>query len=194
MNYLDIIIFIVTYLLGSVPFGLILTKCFLGVDVREVGSGNIGATNVYRTGSKPIAILTLIMDGLKGIFAVLLAQKMGLSDIAINYCGFLCIIGHMYPIWLKFKGGKGVATTIAVVLTLTPLTGIMVILIWLATFWYKRISSLASVIATIFLTLIAAIVDYSLSIVTIYFIISLLILFKHTDNIKRLCNGEEKKI
>ena len=109
-------------------------------------------------------------------------------------CGCLCIIGHMYPMWLKFKGGKGVATTIAVVLALTPITGLMVILIWLATFFYKRISSLASVMATVFLPIIVAIVNYSIINVVAYLIISLLILLKHQDNIVRLYNGKEKQL
>ncbi len=194
MNYLNYIIFILAYLLGSIPFGLILSKCFLGLDIRTIGSGNIGATNVYRTGNKLIAIATLILDCFKGFLAILLAKQMNLQETQIIMCGCLSIIGHIYPFWLKFKGGKGVATAIAVVITITPLIGLVVMMIWLIMFICKKISSLASIVATIFLPLLAAIFDYSSSIVAAYLIISILILIKHIDNIKRLFCGEEKKI
>lgn len=194
MNILSIIMYIVAYFLGSIPFGLILSKSFLGLDIRNVGSGNIGATNVYRTGNKIIAIFTLLMDGLKGFAAIYIAKKIGFSYQEMSNCGLLCIIGHMFPIWLKFKGGKGVATTIAAVLTLTPFIGLMIVLIWLITFNYTRISSIASLIAAILLPIIATFMDYSLHLVVIYLMISLLILLKHVSNIKRLFSGKEHKI
>lgn len=194
MSYFNFIAYIIAYLLGSIPFGLLFSKCFLGLDIRSIGSGNIGATNVYRTGNKLLAIFTLIMDGLKGVAAIYVAKLMGFSYQEMINSGFLCVIGHMFPVWLKFRGGKGVATTIAVVLTLTPFTGLMVILMWLVTFFYRRISSLASVVAATFLPILTAIIDYSLGTIIIYFIISLLILFKHQDNIKRLSSGKENRI
>lgn len=191
MNYIN---FFMAYFLGSIPFGLIFTKCFLGLDIRNFGSGNIGATNVYRTGNKFVAVLTLLMDCFKGLLVIYFARKTGLSNYEINLCGFLCILGHIYPVWLKFKGGKGVATSFAIILTVEPYVGLSVIFIWIIVFLYKRISSLSSIITFIALPLVAIILDISFSNKIMFVIVSVFILIKHVDNLKRLYQGKEKQL
>ena len=208
-----IIVFAIGYLIGSIPFGLVLTRLAGYGDIRQIGSGNIGATNVLRTGNKPLALLTLILDIVKGAAAVLLAKYMMTFDAAL-YAGVGAFLGHLYPIWLKFKGGKGVATTIGILTAILPMLGLGVILLWLATAALFRISSLAALTAIGLSPAIAWFLtkDYSSTVTaldgsTTWFVnqhmnalpyicafIAIFVFIKHKQNILRLLNGTEPKI
>lgn len=209
----SIIIFAIGYLIGSIPFGLVLTRLAGYGDIRSIGSGNIGATNVLRTGNKPLALLTLILDVGKGAAAVLLAKYMMTFDAAL-YAGVGAFLGHLFPVWLKFKGGKGVATTIGILTAILPMLGLGIILLWLATAALFRISSLAALVAIGLSPVIAWFLtkDYNSTVMapdgsTTWFVnqnmnavpyicafIALLIFIKHKQNILRLLNGTEPKI
>ncbi len=181
------------YLIGSIPFGLILTRLGGYGDIRNIGSGNIGATNVLRTGNKPLALATLILDTFKGAIAV------GLALYFINFnaamlAGFFALVGHLFPVWLKFKGGKGVATTLGTLLALKPLIGIAACGIWLLTAIAFRYSSL-SALAAIGLTPVLAHFMYGDANLTgLCGVIATLVFYKHRENIRRLLNKEEPKI
>lgn len=184
---------LVGYVFGSIPFGLILTKLAGLGDVREIGSGNIGATNVLRTGKKPLAALTLLADILKGLLPTLLVT---LYFELIPYgliAGFMALIGHMFPVWLKFKGGKGVATYIGVAFGFFWPSGLCFILSWLVVAFLFRYSSLSALIAC----LVTPFVTFFLTeeiIATTLFVMSILVLIRHRSNIERLIAGEEDKI
>ena len=143
-----IIVAIYSYLLGSIPFGLILTKLFLKKDIRDVGSGNIGTTNVLRTGKKSLAAATLLLDLLKGYFSVVITFHY-FQDL-ISYSALLCFVGHIFPIWLKFKGGKGVATYIGFLFGMNLYIGLFFLLIWLFVSFVSRYSSLSSILGSLF--------------------------------------------
>ena len=182
---------LIGYGLGSVPFGLVLTKLAGLGDIRSIGSGNIGATNVLRTGRKDLAFLTLICDSSKGAFAVFIMSF--LYPFAAIGAALGSVIGHLFPVWLKFKGGKGVATTLGVMLVLTPVAGILSCIIWLFIALTFRISSLSALIAIGLAPLWAGLFYGDIyGIVTI--IIAALVFYKHQDNIRRLMNGTEPKI
>ena len=181
---------ITSYLMGSIPFGFILTKIFLKKDIREIGSGNIGATNALRTGNKVLGYSTLILDILKAIVPVIYV-KIFYQDFL--YIASLCaFIGHVFPIWLKFKGGKGVATYLGILFAINFYYGIIFVLFWFVTFFISKFSSLSSLVG-------AASIPIYLSIITqfdqvIFFsIMFVLIFFTHRENIKRLKNKEETK-
>lgn len=183
---------LISYLLGSIPSGLILAKIFNKADLRKHGSGNIGATNAFRVGGHLLGTLTLVLDLIKGMSSVVLAQVLEIEFPA--FYGFICIIGHVFPIWLKFKGGKGVATALGVILAIYPIIGILSLGLWVIIFKASRISSIASLFSLAFSILILCLVadDY---INSIFLVMSLiLIVFKHKDNIIRLYRGEENKI
>lgn len=180
------------YLLGSVPFGLVITKLAGHGDIREIGSGNIGATNVLRTGRKDLALATLLLDAGKGAIAVLLAYNfLGSQTAAI--AGMAAFIGHCFSVYLKFKGGKGVATFMGTLLAINFFTGLATIGVWLATAALFRISSLSALVAS----LSAPITSYLLLGDTTWTAISfmtLVIFIRHKDNIGRIAHGEESKI
>jgi glycerol-3-phosphate acyltransferase PlsY len=193
----QLLFLVLTYLIAAIPFGLVLTKIFVKKDVREFGSGNIGATNVVRVAGKKIGLLTLILDGFKGAVMVVIARftfadASGLH-IFLVLVGMVAVIAHVYPLYLNFKGGKGVATTIAVLLALDLNIGLSVIGIWALTFAIFRTSSISS-IAAIFSSIILSIC-YGTSISQILFCIFLfaLILYRHKENLERLIAGKEKK-
>ncbi len=198
MTFLYQFLFLVlTYLIAAIPFGLVLTKIFAKKDVREFGSGNIGATNVVRVAGKKIGLLTLILDGFKGAIMVVIARftfadASGLH-IFLVLVGMVAVIAHVYPVYLNFKGGKGVATTLAVLLAHDLNIGLSVIGIWALTFAIFRTSSISS-IAAIFSSIILSIC-YGTSISQILFCIFLfaLILYRHKENLERLIAGKEKK-
>ncbi|MEM9468983.1 MAG: glycerol-3-phosphate 1-O-acyltransferase PlsY [Pseudomonadota bacterium] len=205
---------IIGYLIGSIPFGLVLCKIFGYGDIRKIGSGNIGATNVLRTGNKILALATLILDSAKGAIAVLTALFIFSKGCDFIYClsktcpcerfpypvslmafvaGFGAIIGHCFPIWLKFKGGKGVATTLGTLLIATPIAGVVACLTWLFSAWLGKISSLAAITAMIVMpTPVYLFHGLEASLVAVA--IALLVIIKHKDNIARLKNGTEPKI
>ncbi len=184
------IIGIISYLMGSIPFGLILTKIFLKKDIREIGSGNIGATNALRTGNKLIGYSTLILDVLKAIVPVLYV-KINLPDAV--YVSALCaFIGHVFPVWLKFKGGKGVATYLGILFSLNIIFGLVFGICWLIIFFISKYSSLASLIGSLSIPVYILIME-DLENVFFYAIMFILIFFTHRENIKRLKNKEETK-
>ena len=179
------------YLLGSIPFGLVLTRLAGLGDIRTIGSGNIGTTNVLRTGRKDLAFLTLICDSGKGALAVILLSL--LSPSAMLGAALGSVVGHLYPVWLKFKGGKGVATTLGVMIAMTPLAGLLTCAAWLLTAIIFRISSLSALIAVLTAPFSAAIL-YGIHEAFITAILAVLIWIKHVDNIKRIMNRTEPKI
>ena len=181
---------IISYLMGSVPFGFILTKIFLKKDIREIGSGNIGATNALRTGNKTIGYSTLVLDILKAVAPVIYVKVFYQDFLYIaSLCAFL---GHVFPIWLKFKGGKGVATYVGILFSINIYFGIIFTISWFITFFISKYSSLSSLVG-------AASVPIYLLVLTqfdqgIFFtIMFVLIFFTHRENIKRLKNKEETK-
>ena len=184
---------VAAYLLGSVPFGLIFTKISGRGDIRGIGSGNIGATNVLRTGSRKLAGLTLIFDAGKGSVAVAVADHFAGSQMAA-VAGLLVVAGHCFPIWLKFVGGKGVATSLAVFATLDLRLGGLFVLVWLVTAWLSRFSSLAALCAVLAVTTGSFfLLDDSVT-QTIILLLSALVWPRHHANIGRLLNGTETKI
>ena len=188
MDYL--IVGIVSYLMGSIPFGLILTKIFLNKDIREIGSGNIGATNALRTGNKLIGYSTLILDIAKAIIPVIFV-KINYPDLI--YIASLCaFLGHVFPIWLKFKGGKGVATYVGILFSINLLLGIIFVASWGIIFLMFRYSSLSSIIGSISIPIYILITD-QISNAIFFSIMFVLIFFTHRENIKRLINKEESK-
>ncbi|MEP0235180.1 glycerol-3-phosphate 1-O-acyltransferase PlsY [Roseibium sp.] len=180
------------YLLGSIPFGLIITRLGGMGDVREIGSGNIGATNVLRTGNKKLAAATLICDALKGTLAVLVIKCFFGAEMAL-VAGFGAFLGHLFPVWLKFKGGKGVATYIGILLGLNWPFALLFCAIWLACAFLFRYSSLSAFVASI-LTPLALFAAADVQMAAMFAILTLILLLKHHENIKRLLNGEETKI
>ena len=184
------IIGIISYLMGSIPFGLILTKIFLKKDIREIGSGNIGATNALRTGNKPIGYSTLILDVLKAVIPVLYV-KINFPD-AVYISALFAFIGHVFPVWLKFKGGKGVATYVGILFSLNIIYGLVFGICWLIIFFISKYSSLASLIGSLSIPVYILILE-GLENVFFYVIMFILIFFTHRENIKRLKNKEETK-
>ena len=184
------IIGIISYLMGSIPFGLILTKIFLKKDIREIGSGNIGATNALRTGNKLIGYSTLILDVLKAVIPVLYV-KINFPD-AVHISALFTFIGHVFPVWLKFKGGKGVATYVGILFSLNIIFGLIFCICWLIIFFISKYSSLASLIGSLSIPVYILILE-DLENVFFYAIMFILIFFTHRENIKRLKNKEETK-
>ena len=188
MDYL--IIGIASYLMGSIPFGLILTKIFLKKDIREIGSGNIGATNALRTGNKLIGYSTLILDISKAIIPVIYV-RINYPDLI--YIASLCaFLGHVFPIWLKLKGGKGVATYVGILFSINIILGLVFVASWVFIFLLSRYSSLSSIIASI-LVPIYILITGQINDAIFFAIMFILIFFTHRENIKRLKNKEESK-
>lgn len=179
------------YLLGSIPFGLVLTRLGGLGDVRQIGSGNIGATNVLRTGHKGLAALTLILDGGKGAAAVLAAQYFAPDSVA--YAATAAFLGHLYPVWLKFKGGKGVATFFGILLAAEPFAGLASCTTWLLTVFTLRYSSLAALVAALLSPLYAYFLGDGRTAI-LAGALAALIFWRHKANIARLRNGTEPKI
>ncbi len=185
-----IVVAVYSYLLGSIPFGLVLTKIFLKKDIREIGSGNIGTTNVLRTGKKSLAVATLVLDLLKGYFSIVITFIY--FDSLVSYSALICFIGHIFPVWLKFKGGKGVATYLGVILALSYKFFLIFGITWLVLSFLFRYASLSSIISSliVFIFSFFFINDFSL----ILFIFFIIIIYTHRENIVRLKNSEESKI
>ena len=183
---------VVGYLFGSIPFGIVIARLLGLGNLREIGSGNIGATNVLRTGSKPAAAATLILDGGKGAIAVLIARLLAAEDAA-QLAGLMAFLGHCFPIWLKFKGGKGVATFLGLMLALAWPVGIACCLTWLATAVISRISSLSALVAAASSTFwIMFLTNGNAFLLGIA--VTLLVFWRHKENIQRLRTGSEPKI
>jgi glycerol-3-phosphate acyltransferase PlsY len=179
------------YLLGSVPFGLILTRLAGLGDIRSIGSGNIGATNVLRTGRKTLAAATLVLDGLKGTAAVLIGWRWGLFGALAGGLG--AYLGHCFPMWLRFKGGKGVATFLGVILGLHWPTMVITTLVWIGTALVSRYSSLSALIASVAAPFVLLFFNRAEG-AALTALLTALIWFRHRENLKRLCSGTEPKI
>jgi len=207
MTKIYLIVAVVAYLLGAIPFGLILVRLFRGTDVRQIGSGNIGATNVMRTGSKGLGIATLLLDATKGYAAVLVAMWITASSTgsdatrmftAGGIAALFAMVGHIFPVWLGFKGGKGVATGVGVFLALVPKAVLVVLGIFVVIFAAFRYVSLASIIATAAFPVVAYafLARRGEQMMFMPFIVaaSFLIIVKHHQNIRRLLSGTENRL
>ena len=185
-----IIVAAYSYLLGSIPFGLVLTKILLKKDIRKIGSGNIGTTNVLRTGKKSLAAATLVLDLLKGYFSIVITFIY--FDNLISYSALICFIGHIFPVWLKFKGGKGVATYLGVILALSYKFFIIFGISWLVLSFLFRYASLSSIVSSLIVFVYSYFYINNFSL--ILFIFFVIIIYTHRENIARLKNSEESKI
>ncbi|MGE4351751.1 MAG: glycerol-3-phosphate 1-O-acyltransferase PlsY [Bdellovibrionales bacterium] len=189
---LEIVCFsVIAYLLGSIPFGLLITRFAGEGDIRDIGSGNIGATNVLRTGRKELAVLTLLLDMLKGTLAVLLPVIW--AEQAAPFAAIAALVGHIFPVWLKFKGGKGVATALGALLALTPYVAVASMFSWLVCAYLLRISSLSALIAAAYLP-VWFFVFHEEPILWVASLMILLITYTHLPNIHRLAQGTEPHI
>lgn len=193
MILLNTLYILISYVIGSIPFGLVLTKAAGLGDIRKIGSGNIGATNVLRTGRKDLALLTLVLDAGKAAFAALLIEYVSQSLIVGVLAGVAAIIGHNYPVFLKFKGGKGVAATLGLMLAATPLVGVLTALTWLVMAFTFKYSSLSALTALLMAPLYALLFSEPI-IALIYLFLTILSFYRHKDNIQRILKGEESKI
>ena len=191
MNLDILYVFVYSYLLGSIPFGLIITKIFLGKDIRKVGSGNIGTTNVLRTGKKSLAAGTLLFDVLKGYFSILITYNY-FNDL-IYLSAYICLIGHIFPIWLKLKGGKGVATYLGVILGVSFNLGIVFGVTWIVIALIFRYSSLSSILGSMSVWFYSIFFANDMQSYFSFFLF-VIIFFTHKENIIRLKNSKEAKI
>lgn len=183
---------VLAYVLGSIPFGLVITRlCGLG-DLRSIGSGNIGATNVLRTGSKPAALATLLLDSGKGAIAVILARLL-VGEDAAQLAGLMAFLGHLFPVWLGFKGGKGVATYLGTLLALSFPIGLAACLSWAVIAAIFRISSLSALIAALSVPIWLMVLDHP-ELMAVCIAMGALIWIRHADNIRRIANGTEARI
>jgi len=183
---------ICAYLLGSVPTGLLLARAF-GINIRETGSGNIGATNVYRTVGRKIGILTLVGDCLKGLIPVLVAKWLGLPDLWVAAIGLAAFLGHVYTIFLRFKGGKGVATALGVFLGAAPLSLLGGLTVFAFVLYRWRYVSAASIAAAAVIPVAVALVTGKLELIAMSCVIAAIVIFRHRENIARLRAGTESK-
>ena len=192
----NLLLIILFYLIGSLPFALILTKLSGFGDIRNFGSGNVGATNVLRTGNKLLAIIVLSLDILKGLIPYLIIH-IYFNELSLLNKIFLChfaVIGHIYPIWLKFKGGKGVATYIGFLFGLNPYIAISFLLIWLVVAYISKYSSLGSLVGIFVAPAYFIFINFNFNISIFFIYLSFVIVIKHKENIKRLINKTESKI
>jgi glycerol-3-phosphate acyltransferase PlsY len=189
-----LIVVAVAYLLGSVPFGVVVARRSGGVDLRRVGSGNIGATNVLRAVGRGAAALTLLGDIGKGALAVGLARWAGLAPSFVAAAAMAAVVGHLYPVWVGFRGGKGVATTFGVVLAAMPAVGVWSLAIWVATAAAFRYSSLAALVATAAMPPLAWLTDGRPAMLGLSVVLTAAIFVRHRDNLRRLREGTERKI
>ena len=187
------IIYVITYSysLGSIPFGLIITKIFLNKDIRDIGSGNIGTTNVLRTGKKSLAAATLLFDVLKGYASIIITYKY--FNELIYLSALICFIGHIFPIWLKFKGGKGVATYLGIILGISFTLGVVFSIMWLLSAIIFRYSSLSSILSSMMVCFYSIFIGNEIQNYFL-FITFIIIIFTHKENIIRLKNSKESKL
>jgi len=202
------LIFIICYLIGSIPFGLILTKLFDNNDLRKIGSGNIGATNVLRTGNKTLALLTLILDLSKSFIPLFIFFKLYPHPIINDFFnliivdkiflilvfGYFFVLGHCFPIWLKFKGGKGIATSLGVILSIDFFIGLCLLTIWILVFLIFKISSLSALISSTSFPILIFFKYEKVNLLYLSILLTIFVFFTHRANIIRLLKKEEKKI
>ena len=180
------------YSVGCIPFGLLISKAISGIDPRREGSGNMGATNVLRVAGKTPAIITLVCDILKGMFPVLLAQFFGLDQQSILFVGFSAILGHLFPVFLMFQGGKGVAVSLGVFLWVAPKIALIAVVIWLCGVAIGKYSSMGALASFGALPFLALMFNRPPEFILFSFLVSSLVYFRHKENIIRLMSGEEK--
>lgn len=191
--YFPYLAVIASYLLGAVPFGLLFAKMLSNVDPREHGSGNIGATNAMRSGGKLVGILTLLADIVKAVIPVAIAISLEWSDLWVAIVGLAALVGHCFPIWLKFKGGKGVATMFGVLIPWMPGVALGTFALWLVVFKISAYVSLASVVAALSIAVWVLLLHGSTEAVLVGLLIGILVTFRHQSNLKRLMQGTEPK-
>ena len=189
--FLNFFIILISYLFGSIPSGYILTKYFSKIDITKEGSGNIGATNVLRSGSKKLAIITLLLDASKGIIPILIFYD---STFSLILAGLSSFIGHNYPIWLKFNGGKGIATYLGISFAVSLKLGLIFILIWLITALISKTSSISSLLTIFLIPFISLLILDDKLISLLFLILTSIAFYRHRSNIKRIINGNEPKI
>lgn len=189
-----ILFIVISYLIGSIPFGVLFSKLFGTKDLRSNGSGNIGATNAFRVGGKKLGILTFACDALKGVTPLWFISNFFPEDVVLlALCGFAAVLGHIFPVWLKFKGGKGVATTLAVLFVFDYMHGLFATAIWIITFAITRKSSLSSLVMMLCSSLLA----YFYLPIELAFsglMMAFLVIYRHKENINRLLKGEESSL
>ena len=185
---------VLAYLAGSIPFGLVITRLGGKGDIRSIGSGNIGATNVLRTGSKGLAFATLLLDGGKGAVVVLATASLGGDELAIGVAGLMAVVGHCFPVWLKFQGGKGVATCVATFAAFDIRLGLLFAALWLGTAAIIRYSSLAALVATMGCSLAAVWLQLPMPVALAVIMMSGISWARHHANIGRLLTGKESRI
>lgn len=192
---MSVSLLVLSYLLGAVPFGLIVARVCGKGDIRTQGSGNIGATNVVRVAGKKLGVLTLVLDAGKGALAVWVATYWGGETVAV-YAGVAAVIGHVFPVFLRFKGGKGVATTLAVLLALNPWVGLATGAVWLLVFFSTRLSSLSAILAMMAAPSFAFLLSEQGATPLVYatLFLAALVILRHRANIRRLINGEEGRL
>ena len=189
--FLNFFIILISYLFGSIPSGYILTKYFSKIDITKEGSGNIGATNVLRSGSKKLAIITLLLDASKGIIPIIIFYN---STFSLILAGLSSFIGHNYPIWLKFNGGKGIATYLGISFAVSLKLGLIFILIWLITALVSKTSSISSLLTIFLIPFISLLILDDKLISLLFLILTSIAFYRHRSNIKRIINGNEPKI
>lgn len=189
--FLNFFIILISYLFGSIPSGYILTKYFSKIDITKEGSGNIGATNVLRSGSKRLAIFTLLLDASKGIIPIIIFYN---STFSLILAGLSSFIGHNYPIWLKFNGGKGIATYLGISFAISLKLGLIFILIWLITALISKTSSISSLLTIFLIPFISLLILDDKLISLLFLILTSIAFYRHRSNIKRIINGNEPKI
>lgn len=207
-NFILFLILIICYLIGSIPFGLILTKLFDNNDLRNIGSGNIGATNVLRTGNKTLALLTLILDLSKSFIPLFIFFQLYPHPIINDFFnliivdkiflilvfGYFFVLGHCFPIWLKFKGGKGIATSLGVILSIDFFIGLCLLTIWILVFLIFKISSLSALISSTSFPILIFFKYEKVNLLYLSILLTIFVFFTHRANIIRLLKKEEKKI
>ena len=191
MNIELLYISIYSYILGSIPFGLVLTKIFLNKDIRKIGSGNIGATNVLRTGKKTLGAATLLLDGLKAYTAVLITLNFYPDYIFLS--ALLCFLGHIFPIWLRFKGGKGIAVYLGVLFAFSLNLGLIFVISWVVILYISNYSSLSSLVSSVIILLYSITLN-NLNMNLFFFIILIIVIYTHRENISRIRTKKENKI
>ena len=191
MTFEIFLVFLLSYISGSIPFGLILTKLFLNQDIRDIGSKNIGATNVLRTGNKFIAALTLFLDILKGFLVILITKHFFPNLIFLS--ALMAFLGHIFPVWIKFKGGKGIATYLGIIFALSLKLGLFFCISWILVAVITRYSSLSSIFASLIIFLISFL-ESNFELNSYLFITFTIIVYTHRQNIVRLKNKTEDKI
>jgi glycerol-3-phosphate acyltransferase PlsY len=189
--FLNFFIILISYIIGSIPSGYILSKYFSKIDITKEGSGNIGATNVLRSGSKKLALITLLLDAFKGVLPILIFYN---STYSIILASLSVFIGHNYPIWLKFKGGKGIATYLGISFAISLKLGFSFIIIWLITALISKTSSISSLISILLIPFLSFLIVDNKLISLLFLILTSISFYRHKENIKRIIKGSEPKI